>query len=521
MSGAASSPQRNQAHLIEIEAKGIVKRFPNVLALNHVSLEVRRGEIHALMGENGAGKTTLMSTLYGLTRPDLGQVLIRGNEVVLHSPAHAMSYGIGMVHQSFKLFDSLTVWENVVYGAEPARGPLIDRSEAIKKVRSLAERFGLSVDPLSTVGRLPVGVRQRVEILKALYRDARILILDEPTAVLTPGECDTFFSIVRRFASDGRTVLLVTHKMREVMAVSSRITVLRDGQVTALLATENTTPEEITRAMTGRNLTVLAMHQAPPAEGLALEVEGLTIHEAAKNSVSGLSLFVRHGEIVGIAGVAGNGQTELIEAIAGLRGATSGKVKICSVDVSEFPLRARRHAGMGYVPEDRQATGSAAAASATDNCSLGFQRQPPLSRRGILHHTTMMRLARDLIARFEIKIRSENEPVRILSGGNLQKLVVAREFNHEASIVLVEQPTRGVDVAASDIIHRAILDQRDRGRGVLLVSSELAELTKLSDRILVMFGGEIIAEIPRDQFDETRLGLLMAGQPHEPKDGSR
>ena len=499
----------------ELEAIGVVKRYGSLLANDHVDLVVERGEVHAVMGENGAGKSTLMSILYGMQAPDEGAILLRGREVRYRSALDAIAEGMGMVHQAFKLFNSLTVWENVVYGREPRRAGFIDRAAAIDKVGALAERYHLQVDPTAIVGRLSVGVRQRVEILKALYRDAQILILDEPTAVLTPQERDGLFAVIRNLTADGRTVIFVTHKLHEVMAVTDRVTVLRDGKVVARMATRETTAREIIRAMTGRavNLTV---EKAEPKPGQPmLRVERLTVNGPGKPFVDQASFVVRAGEIVGIAGVAGNGQTELVEALTGLRALDSGRVEIAGHDVTRADVERHRAAGLAYIPEDRAVTGTARAASAADNLAMGFQRSPELAHSGFLDRRAVVARARRLIARFDIRMASESAPVASLSGGNLQKVVVARELAHEAPLLIAEQPTRGVDVGAIEFIHGLLIAERVKGRAMLLVSAELSEVMVLSDRILVMFEGRILAEVPGDEANEETLGLLMAGRVRE------
>ena len=494
-----------------LEMRGIVKRYPGVLANDRVDLSAERGEIHAVMGENGAGKSTLMGILYGLVQPDEGGIAIDGAVRRFRSPIDAIAAGLGMVHQAFKLFDSLTVWENVVYRDEPRRGPFIDRAAARRRVAELARRYDLPVDPDARVGDLPVGVRQRIEILKALYRDARILILDEPTAVLTPRERDGLFVVMRSLAADGRTILFVTHKIHEVMAVTDRITVLRDGRVAARLVTAETDAQAIIRAMTGRNVS-LKVDRTPAVPGRPLlQVDGLTLDAPGRPAVDGVSFAVRAGEIVGIAGVAGNGQTELVEIVAGLRAADAGTVRVDGRDVTTAGVAGSRVAGIAYVPEDRAHTGTALRASATDTLSMGFHRRAPLSRHGVLDRGAMRRRARDLIARFGVKIPGEATAVGTLSGGNLQKVVVARELDHEAAVLIAEQPTRGVDVGAIEFIHGQLVAERDKGRAVLLVSAELTEILALSDRVLVMYEGRVIAEVPGAEATETSLGLLMAG----------
>ncbi len=500
----------------EIEAVGIVKRFGGVVANDHVDLSVERGEIHGVMGENGAGKTTLMSILFGLQTPDAGEIRLRGSPVWFRSPIDAMRAGIGMVHQAFRLFPSLSVWENIVYGVEPRRGPFIDRDAARSRVAELAGRHHLAVDPAAVVGALSVGVRQRVEILKALYRDARVLILDEPTAVLTPPERDALFGVLRRLAADGRTVLFVTHKLNEIAAITDRVTILRDGRTVASLSTADTNPREIVRAMTGRNVA-LKVDKGPPRPGAPhLVAIDLTVAgPAARPVVEGANLSVRGGEIVGIAGVAGNGQSELIEALVGLRRAARGRVEVCGADVTGAEVDERRAAGVAYVPEDRAAVGSALAASAADNLAMGFHRRPPLARGPFVVPGAFAERALALIRRFAIRIPNERVNVGTLSGGNLQKVVVARELSHEAPVLIAEQPTRGLDVGATEFVHQQLVAERDKGRAVLVVSAELSEILALSDRVLVMFEGRILAELLQHEADEETVGLLMAGRTPE------
>ena len=500
---------------VELEAIGIVKRYGPLLANDHIDLKAARGEVHAVMGENGAGKSTLMSILYGMQAPDEGRIILRGRQVHFRSALDAIAEGMGMVHQAFRLFNSLSVWENVVYAREPTRLGFIDRPAAIAEVAALAERFHLKVDPAAIVERLSVGVRQRVEILKALYRDAKILILDEPTAVLTPQERDGLFAVIRNLTADGRTVLFVTHKLHEVMAISDHVTVLRDGRVAARMVTSETSPREIIRAMTGRavNLTVKKGPSKPGA--VVLKVEGLTVGDRPKPVVDNASLIVRAGEIVGVAGVAGNGQTELIEALTGLRTPDAGKVEIAGEDVTSLDVAEHREAGLAYIPEDRASTGAALKASAADNLAMGFHRMPPLAHGALIDRKAVAARARSLIQRFGIKIGAETQPVGSLSGGNLQKVVVARELAHQAPLLIAEQPTRGLDIGAIEFIHSLLIEERDRGRATLLVSAELSEVMALSDRILVMFEGRILADMPAEGADEETLGLIMAGRVRE------
>ncbi|MDB5394093.1 MAG: transporter ATP-binding protein [Rhodospirillales bacterium] len=494
-----------------LEMIDIVKRFPGVLANDHVNLAVEQGEIHAVMGENGAGKSTLMAILYGLHAPDEGYIRLDGKTEIFRSPIDAIERGVGMVHQSFKLFESLTVWENIVYRREPRRGLFIDAKAAQRQVAELAARYGLPIDPIARVGTLPVGVRQRLEILKALYRHARILILDEPTAVLTPGEAVSLFEVIRNLAVNGCTVLLVTHKLNEVMAVSDRITVLRDGKVTDRLVTAETNPTEIVRAMTGRNVLLQVGKTARPAGEIRLEVKHLVVDGRNRRAVDDVSFALRSGEILGIAGVAGNGQSELVEAIVGLWPTDGGAILVDGKDVTALPIAGRRDAGMSYIAEDRSRTASAGTASAMDNLALGFHRRRPIAVHGLLNLREMRGWARTLIRKFDIRIAGETTPVGTLSGGNLQKIVIARELAHDAPVLIAEQPTRGVDVGAIEFIHAELVAERDRGHAILLVSAELSEIMALSDRIIVMFEGRIVASLTRAEADEATLGLYMAG----------
>jgi ABC-type uncharacterized transport system ATPase subunit len=494
-----------------LEMVDIVKRYPGVLANDHVDLSLERGEIHAVMGENGAGKSTLMSILYGLQSPDEGYIRFKGHSLFMQSPLDAIANGIGMVHQAFKLFESLTVWENVVYRREPRRGMFIDGARARAEVEELARRHGLPIDPKARVANLPVGVRQRLEILKALYRQAQVLILDEPTAVLTPAEVTTLFQVMKSLAQAGCTILLVTHKLNEVMAVTDRITVLRDGRVVERLVTAQTTPDAIVQAMTGQHVTQLRPKQTRNPGAVQLEAQGLVVEQHGRRVVDDVSFEVRGGEIVGIAGVAGNGQSELIEALMGLTAVARGTVRLAGRDLTHASVAAHRGGGLSYIAEDRARTATAASASAADNLAMGFHRRPPLARRGILQPKALREWARSLIDRFDIKIASVATAVGTLSGGNLQKIVTARELAHNAPVLIAEQPTRGVDVGAIAFIHGELLKERELGRAVLLVSAELSEILALADRILVMYEGRLVAEFARPDADETTLGLYMAG----------
>jgi general nucleoside transport system ATP-binding protein len=490
-----------------VALRGIVKRFPGVLANDHVDLTVAAGEIHALMGENGAGKSTLMSVLYGLTRPDDGTVELAGRPVAFASASAAIDAGIGMVQQGFALFDRMSVVENVTFGAEPTRFGLLDRGAARAAVATLIERHGLRLRPTDRVGDLPVGVRQQVEILKLLYRQARVLILDEPTAVLTPAETDRLFDVLRGLAAEGRTIIFVSHKLHEVLALSDNVTVLRDGRVTLSRATEDTDRGALAAAMTGRDVELDKIHPIGTPGEVLLSAQGLTIE--GHPSLDDVSLEVRAGEVVGIAGVAGNGQTELVAAIAGLRRLDAGTVRVGDRDVTGLSVRDRRAAGLAHVPEDRASVGSAPGATVADNLATGFQRG--LARRGFLRPRDIRTHARAIIERFGVRTAKDTAPMRTLSGGNQQKAVLGRELTHEAPVLLVEQPTRGVDIGAIVQIHQELIDYRDAGHAVLLVSAELSEIRALADRVLVMYEGRVVASLTKDEATYEALGLAMAG----------
>ncbi len=492
-----------------VTLRGIVKRFPGVLANDHVDLAVAPGEIHAIMGENGAGKSTLMSILYGLSQPDEGSVELDGRPVSFTSAAQAIEAGVGMVQQGFALFNSLTVTDNVVFGAEPTRFGLLDRHRSRTAVAELIERHGLRLRPTDKVGDLPVGVKQQVEILKLLYRRARVLILDEPTAVLTPAETDRLFDVLRGLAADGHTILFVSHKLHEVLALSDNVTVLRDGRVTLRAATADSDRAALAAAMTGRDVELDKVYPTGSPGEVVLSAQGLTVAGQGKPALDDVSLEVRAGEVVGVAGVAGNGQTELVAAIAGLRTLDAGTVTVLGRDISRLPVRERRAAGLAHIPEDRAETGSAPRAKLGDNLATGFQRR--LARRGWLRPGRIRDLATGIVEKFGVRAANQDVPMRTLSGGNQQKAILGRELTHDAPVLLVEQPTRGVDIGAVVNIHRQLIEYRDAGHALLLVSAELSEIRALADRVLVMYEGRVVAELTKDEATYEALGLAMAG----------
>lgn len=496
-----------------IELKGIVKRFPGVLANDHIDLKVKKGEIRALVGENGAGKSTLMNIIYGLYPPDEGEIFLNGQSVSFSSPLDSIAAGIGMVHQHFMLFPSLTVTENVIYGSEPIHRSLIDREKGRQRIVELSKTYNLQVDPDRKISELPVGVQQRVEILKALYREADLLILDEPTAVLTPQEKDGLFEILRRLVSEGKTIIFITHKLKEVMELSDNATVLRGGKITADLSTSDTSPKEICSYMVGRDVLLRVSKKTAQPANKVLSVENISVEdERGLMVLKDVSLNVRAGEIIGIAGIAGNGQEELIRALTGLTEIKAGKVWLSGKDISAISVADRRKHGMSYIPEDRTGLGLALEASVSENLLLGFQREERLSSSfGLLRSKEIRVQAERQVQGFGIKVANVKDFVNTLSGGNMQKVVLAREFSHHSPMIIAEQPTRGVDVAAIEQIHRDLIQQRDDGRAILLVSADLNEILGLADRIYVIFDGAIVGEMVASEATEYSLGLLMAG----------
>ncbi|HWE63194.1 MAG TPA: ABC transporter ATP-binding protein [Chloroflexota bacterium] len=501
------------SHQYKVQLRQITKTFGTVVANNAVDLEVLSGEVHALVGENGAGKTTLMKVLFGMYQPDAGTILLDGTPVLMSSPHVAIEHGIGMVHQHFMLLNSLSVAENIILGMEPLRRGVIDRERARQRTRDLSERYGLRVDPSAIVRDLSVGVRQRVEILKALARGARVLILDEPTAVLTPQETDELFATLKGLVADGMTIIFITHKLREVMAVSSQVTVMRQGMRVGTVATRETSPTALARMMIGREyIPVVRKEPARPGARM-LEVRGLRADDdRGVLALRSLDLGVRCGEIVGIAGVEGNGQTELVEVLTGLRKAQGGQVSLEGRLITNLAPRRIREAGISHIPEDRLKHGVAALASIRDNLAMSRYYRPPLLRGHLfLLPARLTANAWMLIRRFDIRTRDPRQPAGSLSGGNMQKLVVARELAMEPRLLIAAQPTRGVDIGAIEAIHKRIVEERDRGAAVLLVSAELSEVLALADRIAVMYEGEITGLFDGGTVTEEELGLYMLG----------
>jgi simple sugar transport system ATP-binding protein len=501
---------------VVLEARGITKRFPGLLANDAVHFDLRRGEVHCLLGENGAGKTTLMNVLFGLYRPDAGDVYVRGERVELGSSADAIARGIGMVHQHFQLIPVFTVAENVVLGDELRRGLVLDLDTARRRIRELGERYGLRVDPDAKVEELSVGEQQRVELVKALFRKADILILDEPTAVLTPGEADEFFGIVRSLVDQGNSIVFITHKLREVLALADRITVLRTGQVVGTADPTTATPQSLATLMVGRDVILeLDKGEAHPGAPRLCVRDLAVADDRGVVTVSGLDLEVRAGEILGIAGVEGNGQRELVEALAGMRTPLRGSIDVDGIDITHANPREVSTHGVGHVPEDRTKHGVVAAFTIADNLVLNTYFRPPFAKRRMRQLRGVDRQAEDLVARYDIRTRGIHSPVSHLSGGNQQKVIIARELSGDPKVLLVAQPTRGLDVGSIEFIHRRIVEMRDAGTAVLLVSAELDELFALADRIGVLFHGELVGEFDRDDATRETVGLLMAsGRQH-------
>jgi general nucleoside transport system ATP-binding protein len=494
-----------------LELRGITKRFPGVVANDGVDFDLRKGEVHALLGENGAGKSTLMNILYGLYHPDEGEFRLNGKPLRINSPREAIDAGIGMVHQHFMLIPVMTVAENIVLAAEPTKGPFLDESEAEERVRELSERFGLAVRPDARIESISVGMQQRVEILKALYRGAEILILDEPTAVLTPQESSELFEIIESLKAEGKSIIFITHKLNEVLEIAERITVLRRGKTIDTVPRKGATEEGLARLMVGREVILrVDKGKAEPGEPL-LTVQDLYVDdERGLEAVRGISFEVKAGEIVGIAGVDGNGQSELIDAITGLRRAKAGRISVGHRDLTHDSPRECLDAGVGHIPEDRQLRGLVLDFSLAENIALHDYREEPDSKYGWLFPGRLIARARTLLKEFDVRGGGPETRAAALSGGNQQKVIVAREVSRDPSVLVAAQPTRGLDVGAIEFVHRRLVEERDEGRAILLVSFELDEVLSLSDRILVIYEGKLVAEYSPDVSEE-EIGLAMVG----------
>ena len=506
-----------------IEMLHITKEFPGIKANDDITLQLRKGEVHALLGENGAGKSTLMSVLFGLYQPEEGKILKNGKEVVIRNPNDANALGIGMVHQHFKLVECFSVLDNIILGVEPNRMGFLQKAEARKKVMALSEKYGLRVDPDALISDISVGMQQRVEILKMLYRDNEILIFDEPTAVLTPQEIDELMEIMRGFKKEGKSILFITHKLNEIMAVADRCTVLRKGKYMGTVDIKNTTKEELSRMMVGRDVQ-LQVDKKPAHPGeVVLDVEGVTIHndQRKKDSVKDVTFQVHGGEIVCLAGIEGNGQTEFVYGLTGLEKLSSGKITLDGKDITHASIRQRSKDGMSHIPEDRHKHGLVLDYSLENNMVLQRYWQPEFQKGGFIRSEKVREYSDKLIAQYDVRSGQGSATiVRSMSGGNQQKAIIAREIDKDPKLLVAVQPTRGLDVGAIEYIHSQIVAERDKGKAVLLVSLELDEVMNLSDRILVMYEGEIVGEFDPKTTTVQELGLYMAGARKQGKENN-
>lgn len=495
-----------------IEMNNITKVFPGIVANDDITLQVKQGEIHALLGENGAGKSTLMNVLFGLYQPEQGEIKIKGKPVKITNPNIANDLGIGMVHQHFMLVHNFTVTENIILGNEPKKNGKIAVEEAAKEIKQLSEQYGLAVDPHAKIEDISVGMQQRVEILKTLYRGAEILIFDEPTAVLTPQEIHELIQIMKKLVQEGKSIILITHKLKEIMEVCDRCTIIRKGKGIGTVDVAETDEHKLAELMVGRQVNFKTEKiEAKPMEEV-LSIANLIVHDTRKlPAVKGLDLTVRAGEIVGIAGIDGNGQSELIEAITGLRKVESGSIAIKGKEITNWPVRRITEEGIGHIPEDRHKHGLVLDFSVRDNIVLQTYYKNPFSKKGILNFSKITEKAKALIEQFDVRTPSEQTLARALSGGNQQKAIIAREVDRNPDLLIAAQPTRGLDVGAIEFIHKKLIEQRDNGKAVLLLSLELDEILNVSDRVAVIYEGEIVAIVNAKETNEQQLGLLMAG----------
>ena len=498
---------------MELQLRGITKRFPGVIANDSVDLTARSGEILGLLGENGAGKTTLMNILYGLYSADEGQILIDGEEHEFSGPSDAIDAGIGMVHQHFMLVPVFTVTENVVLGVEPTRmAGIIDMNEAGREVREISARYGLEVDPDAVIENIPVGIQQRVEIIKVLFREAELLVFDEPTAVLTPQEVEEFFGIIRGLRDAGKAVIFITHKLKEVLEISDRIAVLRGGKAVGDTTPSETTQEALAEMMVGRPVDLVVGKDVASPKDVVLQVDDVFVTDDRDHmTVNGVSFDVKAGEVVGIAGVQGNGQTELVGMLTGMRPAASGAVSVSGEDVTHEGPRGIHSRGVAHIPEDRQRRGLIMSFTITENMVLDTYYAPPFSKGIVMDWDAAETATTKLVEQFDVRTPSISIPTSSLSGGNQQKVIVAREFSRDVKLIIAAQPTRGLDVGSIEYIHGRIIEARDEGAAVLIVSTELDEVIALSDRLLVMFDGKIVAELDPARVSNTDVGLYMAG----------
>lgn len=496
-----------------IEMLGIRKQFGDFVANDDITLQLQKGEIHALLGENGAGKSTLMNVLFGLYQPEAGQIKVNGKEVQITDPNKANDLGIGMVHQHFMLVENFTVTENIILGSEPTKMGVINIRKAAKKVKALSEQYGLNVDPYAKIEDISVGMQQRVEILKTLYRGAEMLIFDEPTASLTPQEIEELIQIMKRLIAEGKSIILITHKLKEIMEVSDRVTIIRKGKGIGTVTTAETNPNQLAEMMVGRQVVFKTEKTPAHPKEVILQVENLTVNDNRNiERVKNLNLSVRAGEIVGIAGIDGNGQSELIEAITGLRKVSSGKVTLKGKDLTNLKPRKITETGVGHIPQDRHKHGLVLDYPISYNIALQTYYQKPISKAGIIDYREVNKLAKAIIEEYDVRTPSPSTEARALSGGNQQKAIIGREVNRDPDLLIAALPTRGLDVGAIEFIHRRLIEQRDKGKAVLLISFELDEVMNVSDTIAVIHDGSIIDTVKPQETTEQKLGLLMAGQ---------
>ncbi|MFD0694057.1 ABC transporter ATP-binding protein [Paenibacillus sp. GCM10027628] len=495
-----------------VELSNITKRFPGIVANDSISLKLKKGEIHALLGENGAGKSTLMNILFGLYQPDEGFIKVHGKEVNIDSPNRAIDLGIGMVHQHFKLVQPFTVTENIILGMEPKKGINVDFRTAQEKVRKLSEQYGLRVDPKAKIEDISVGMQQRVEILKTLYRGADILIFDEPTAVLTPQEISELIEIMRNLVKEGKSIILITHKLKEIMEIADTVTIIRRGKVIDTLSTSTANPQILAEKMVGRDVSFKVVKQEAKLGEPVLQVQDLVArNQQGLPALKGLNFEVKAGEILGIAGVDGNGQSELIEALTGLRSVDSGRVLLMGNNITNHSPREISEAGLSHIPEDRHKHGLVLDFSMSENMVLETYFHPEYNRGGFLNYEAIDRHAEALIKQFDVRTPSIYNKARSLSGGNQQKAIIAREIYKNPNLLIAAQPTRGLDVGAIEFVHRQLIEQRNKGKAVLLISFELDEIMNVSDRIAVIYEGQIVGEVLPQETNDQEIGLLMAG----------
>jgi ABC-type uncharacterized transport system ATPase subunit len=494
-----------------LELKNITKTFGTVVANNDVSITVHKGTIHAIVGENGAGKSTIMRIAYGFYNADSGEIFVDGKQVDIRNPHDAIALGIGMVHQHFMLVDTMTVAENIILGAETGTATNLDLDKANQDIKALSDELRLNINPTSYIEDLSVGQQQRVELLKALYRDAKLLILDEPTAVLTPQEVEEFFAILRRMKEQGKTIIIITHKLEEVLAISDEVTVMRDGKDVGNVKTSETSAKDLARMIVGRDVLLRVEKTDAKPKDVVLDVRGLKISGKHGAVLDDVSFTVRGGEIVGIAGIEGNGQTELVEALAGLCKVSSGTVDFEGVDVTNLSARRLKELGIAHIPEDRHRRGLLLNSNLAENAILGVHYRPPMAAGGFMSGSAIEKRINEIVENFDVRPPIPELPAKSLSGGNQQKLIIGREFELNPKLLLVSQPTRGVDIGAIEFIHRKLIALRDAGTAVLLVSAELEEVTALADRLLVMREGKIVGEVDPRTATTEEIGLMMTG----------